>query len=303
MNLDFVRIECDIAADIPVQLTAALSDSLCCFEAQFKAACCRTAHELCSACGECVGCPYRSVFAQQLSADPEIVRLHQKPSLPFTLYVRPAENSCVTSTLGMVVIGSAIYHIEKFHTALLRMIENCIRSLLPPDNVTVRIYSLDYSGLRHEIFHAAPLSESVILLSARHVLQNTMHSEQVRLIFLSPLRLVSNGSIAHGFDFAMFFRSQLRRCSSLCAYYGTEALDLDFAHLSRAAQNVAVLEDGMLYTHPPRSAGTNNRAGLTGTVECTGLIEPMYSLLLLGSYFNAGKGAALGSGYHHVEVL
>jgi hypothetical protein len=106
----------------------------------------------------------------------------------------------------------------------------------------------------------------------------------------------------HFFDFSLFFRSQLRRCSSLCAYYGTGEMELDYANLSRAAHNVTVLEDEILYTRP-LWAPRRGKAGLIGSVECSGLVEPMYSLLLLGSYFNAGKGAAYGSGFYTVEVL
>ena len=207
-----------------------------------------------------------------------------------------------TFTVGIVVIGSAINYFEFFYLTLLRVVEAGVSTLLSPEQYTLRTFSLDYQGIRHEFTQTDSLHESVILLSVQHIMQNSVHSEHVRLLLKSPLRLFNNGSIAHRFDFAMFFRSQLRRCSSLCAYYGTGELDLDFAALSRAAQNVAVLEDDIRYTQPLWSK-RQNRAGLTGTVECAGLVEPMFSLLLLGSYFNAGKGAAFGSGYHKVETV
>jgi CRISPR-associated endoribonuclease Cas6 len=301
VDLDFVRIECEIIADIPAQLAAALYDTLQNFEAQFKASCCPTLQEPCTSCSEHVGCPYRIVFDQGLSSDPEIVRLHQKPSLPFSLYISGIDGNSSSCTVGVVVIGSAVNYIGFFHTALLRMVEAGVCTLLPPAKFTMRSYSLDYQGVRHEIRRAAPLTESVILLSGQHILQNTVHSDSVRLLLKSPLRLLSNGSIAHRFDFGLFFRTQLRRCSSLCAYYGAGELDLDFARLSESAKNVAVFDDKTYYTQPSWSKRLN-RAGLTGTAECAGLVEPMFSLLLLGSFFNAGKGASIGSGFHQLEV-
>lgn len=302
MDLDFVRIECEIIADAPAQLTAALYNELRNFEPQFKASCCPNLQEPCTSCSLHIGCPYRIVFGQQLSSDPEIVRLHQKPSLPFSLSVNGINGNTSSCTVGLVIIGSAVNYIELFNTALLRMVETGVCTVLPPAKFTLRSYSLDYQGVRHEISHATPLSESVILLSGQHILQNTVHSECVRLSLKSPLRLLSNGSIAHRFDFGMFFRSQLRRCSSLCAYYGAGELDLNFTHLSEAAQNVAVLDDKIQYTQPSWSRRLN-RAGLTGTAECAGLVEPMLSFLFLGSCFNAGKGATFGSGFHKLEVL
>jgi len=302
VDLDYTRIECDINSDAPVHLTAALYDALRNFEPLFKTVCCPNRHKACTSCSEHVECPYRFVFGQQLSSNPEIIRLHQKPALPFSLYIRVIDGNMSSCTVGMVVIGTAVNYIGFFHTALLRMVEDGVCTVLPPSKLSLRSYSLDYQGVRHEITLAAQLSESVILLSGQYILQNTVHSDHVRLSLKSPLRLLSNGSIAHSFDFGIFFRSQMRRCSSLCSYYGTGELDLDFVRLSEAAQNVAVLSDKTRYTQPQWSKRLN-RAGLIGTVECAGLVDPMISLLLLGSCFNAGKGAAFGLGFHQIEVL
>lgn len=301
MDLDFVRIEVEVIADTPVRMTAELYDALRHYAAQFRASCCSDLQKACTSCTLRYDCPYRSVFDQGLSSDPEIIRLHQKPSLPFSLYISAVDANASSCTVGMVVIGSAVNHIGYFYAALLRMVE-AVRTVLPAVTSALRSYSLDYQGVRHEFTDSACLPENVILLSGKHILQNTVHSDTARLSLKSPLRLLSNGLIAHRFDFAVFFRSQLRRCSSLYAYYGSGELDLDFARLSGSAQNVAVIEDNIRYTQPPWSKRPN-RAGLMGTAECAGLVEPMLSLLLLGSYFNAGKGAAVGSGFHQIEVL
>ncbi len=302
MGLDFVRIECEIIADTPAQLTAALYNALRNFEAQFKVSCCQTLQEQCTSCVEHIGCPYRVIFDQDLSSDPEIVRLHQKPSLPFSLYINGIDGTSSSCTVGMVIIGSAVNYVELFHTTLLCMIEECVSTVLTPAKFILRSYSLDYQAVRHEITLAVPLTESIILLSGQHILQNTVHSDSVILSLKSPLRLLNNSSIIHRFDFGMFFRSQLRRCSSLCAYYGTGELGLDYVNLSKSAQNIAVFDDKIHYTQPHWSK-RHDKAGLTGLAECAGLVEPMLSLLLLGSYFNAGKGAAYGAGFHQIEVL
>lgn len=302
MKLDFVRIECEIIVNIPFQLTSSLYDSLRTFEAHFRTVCCPTAQKSCISCAKSFGCPYRIIFAQQLSPDPEIVRLHQKPSLPFSLYISEMSINTLSFTVGMVIIGSAVNYAEFFHSALLNMVEECASSVLPSSTYTLHFYSLDYQNARHGISNAAPIPEGVITLSGQHILQNTVHSDAVRLSLISPLRLLSNGSLAHSFDFGTFFRSQMRRCSSICSYYGSGELELDFALLSEAAQKVAVSDDKTRYSQT-QWAKRLNRGGLTGSVECSGLIEPMSSLLLLGSFFNAGKGAAFGSGFHQIEVL
>lgn len=297
VDLDFVRLEYDITADNSVQLTATLYDVLRSFDAEFRSSCCQTLKATCISCCRQAECQYRQVFGQQLSPDPEIVRVHQKPSLPFSFYIRELCNAA-DCTLGMVVIGSAVNFLGIFNATLLRMVDAILHGLTH----TLHCHTVDYQGVRHEITSSAAVPESVVMLSGRHILENTVHADTVRLQLRSPLRLLSNASIAHRFDFTMFFRSQLRRCSSLCAYYGTGALNLDFIHLSQAAQKIEVLEDNIHYTQPPWSKSLN-RAGLTGSIECTGLGESMFPLLLLGSNFNAGKGAAFGSGAYQIEVM
>ncbi|MDD2271414.1 MAG: CRISPR system precrRNA processing endoribonuclease RAMP protein Cas6 [Desulfuromonadaceae bacterium] len=302
MELDFVRIECEIVTEVNAQLSTALHNALRDFEQHFRSSSCADANESCARCDCLVTCPYRIVFDQRLSSDPETVRRHQKPSLPFSLYIHKAGVGTSTCTVGLVIVGSALNYIELFHTTLIRMVDAIMCAVLNPSKYEVRTYSLDYQSCRHEITYPASIAVDAILLSAQHILQNTVHCNTIRLVLQSPLRLLNNGAIAHQFDFAMFFRSQLRRCSSLCAYYGAGEFDLDFTGLSDGAQNVTVFDDRIHYTQPAWSKRLN-MAGLVGTVKCSGLLEPMFSLLLLGSYFNAGKGATYGFGFHRLEGL
>ncbi len=302
MDLDFVRIEIEITVEIPAPLAPALSTVLRNFEAEFKSACCDTPQQVCTTCSRRDQCPRGTLFRQQLSSDPEIVRRHQKPPLPFSLYVDGAADSALICSAGLVVIGTAVHSVGYFYTALLNMVNSVLTSLSPPNSFNIRCYSLDYHGVRHEISQGASLPDGVILLSGQHIIQNSVHANSVRVSLKSPLRLLTNGTIAYQFDFAQFFRSQLRRCSSLFAYYGTGELNLDYVRLSELAQNVTVIDDEIHYIQPAWSKN-QNRAGLLGTAVCTGLVEPMSALLLLASYFNGGKGASFGSGFHGIEVL
>lgn len=302
VDLDFVRIECDVTTDSTAQLTALLYDGLRNFEVHFKSSSCPTLHEACPSCREHDACPYWIVFSQILSSDPEIVRRHQKPPLPFSLYISEINGTDATVTAGLVVVGSAVNYIDLFHMALLRTIEEYVSAELNAAKRPLRSFCLDYQGVRHEVSRGILFSDSVILLSGQYVLQNSVHTDTIRISLTSPLRLLCNGSIIHVFDFAAFFRSQMRRCSSFCAYYGSGELDLDFGQLSARAQTVTVFDDQILYSQP-RWSKRQNKGGLIGSAECSGLVEPMSALLFLGSYFNAGKGATFGSGHYEIEVM
>ena len=304
MDLDIVRIECEIITERVAQVTAPLHEELRKFETYFKTSCCRTPHKTCSSWAEHDESPYKIIFSQNLSSDPEVVRLHQKPPLPFALTVSSDERGLTTTSLsvGLVVIGSAVNFVEHFYAALLLLVETVVHSALGPDQYSYHSYMLDYQGVKHEILHGTTCSDRIILLSGQQILHNAVQSDSIRISLKSPLRLLCNGSVIHLFDFAAFFRSQMRRCSSLCAYYGSGELHLDFAQLSDRVQDVAVFDDQMRYIQP-RWSKLKNRAGLSGSAEFSGLVEPMAALLQLGSYFNAGKGATFGAGQYEIEVM
>lgn len=304
MDLDFVRIECDVSTDNVRQLTALLYCELRNYEVHFKKYGCLTSHKVCPSCNQHGECPYWIIFSQKLSSDPEIVRLHQKPPLPFALSIEERVGSYLTDvvSVGLVVIGTAVNYVDFFYTALCGMVETAVRSVLDSERYSLHTYVLDYQGIRHEVAPGTSLSEHVMLFSGYHVLHNSVHSEIIRISLKSHLRLLCNGSIIRLFDFAAFFRSQMRRCSSLCAYYGSGEMILDFVQLSDLAQKVTVIDDQIRYSQP-RWSKLKNKAGLTGSAVCSGVVEPMVPLLLLGSYFNAGKGAAFGFGQYKTEVM
>lgn len=300
MNLDLVHLEYDVSGVAPC-FARTLYGSLHRFAEYFKRVCCTVSAESCLACAV-PACPYRQVFAQQLSPDPDIVRVHQKPSLPFSLSINMFGSKSSPFTVGLVVVGAAVSLIRLFHDALVAMIGELAAEQKPSGGETIRVYALDYRKERYEIQLPGALAEHVILISARYVLEDALHAGHIRLTFATPLRLTVNGAALSRFDYAIFFRAQLRRCSSLWAYYGSGAPELDFAALSAAADNVSMLENTMYYGRRP-GHGSQGKPGLMGVVECDGLVEPMFALLQLGSYFNAGKGASYGAGFYRLEAL
>ena len=301
MDLDFVRIECDITTKNSSRLAVELFNSLRSFQSLFKSLCCPVVTMSCVSCDRRYDCPYRIVFNQELSSNPEIVRVHQKPSLPFSFYISGMDDSSSTATVGIVVVGSAVHHIQLFYIAVCGLIETVVNAADYCAGCSVTSYFVDYQDNRTEIVTPDQVLSTVLLLSGSSVFNSTVHQDQITLILLSPLRLIDNGSTVRRFDFGSFFRSQLRRCSSLIAYYGAGDLDLDYARLSTAAQSVALFDDTLQYA-VHHVQGRLYRTGLTGRIECAGLVEPMRAVLQLGSYFNAGKGATFGFGQYRIEV-
>ncbi len=206
-----------------------------------------------------------------------------------------------SSSVSLVIAGTALNYLSLFYEAFLNMIGTTLKAVMSSDFFSLTGYSVDYQGNRHLIGTADTLTDSMVLLSACHVLQDMVQGDSVTINLKTPLRLLSNGSTVQRFDFAPFFRSLLRRMSALIAYYGSGQLELDFSFLSNASIEVNCYDSTVHYVPSPWLKSLSS-SGLLGTVECIGLVEPMFSLLRLGSYFNVGKGATYGFGHFSLEV-
>jgi len=299
LDLNLVHIVLEVSSDDQVSLISQMYDAVRRFESCFKSVCCTQSDLSCHRCVEqSERCPYRSVFGQTLSHDPYVVRRHQKPPLPFTFKISKIERASSCIEISIVIAGNAIQYVSIFLDAFNLL----VASVGENNGVDIAVsgsWCLDYQGGRHEL--NAP-SLSLVLLSGLEILQSTLYSDAIRIYLESPLRLLCSGSIAHSFDFTLMFRSQLRRCSSLFAYYGEGELELDYGFLSEAAERVTCLRNNSGFTKPQ---WTNRVAlsGMLGVVEFTDLADGMLPLLMLGSYFNAGKGAAYGMGVYRIEEL
>ncbi len=272
------------------------------FDLYFRQSCCRYGLKTCHDCKEQSVCPYPDVFAQKLSVDPDVVRRHQKPPLPFALKIRQLPDSVSYLEIGLVVIGTAVNHLPVFIDAVHKMTESTYEKCHGTSTDITGIYCLDYQSVRHELETSFKDPMNLILLSCLEIMNNTSDSKNVRLILESPLRLVSAGSVLHVMNFSVFLRSQLRRCSSLFAYYGDGELDIDYFGLSSTAINVKCLNDGIKYVQPFWSQRPNC-AGLRGLSVFSGVSSGILPLLTVGSYFNAGKGASFGMGVYRAEAV
>lgn len=301
MDLNLVHIVFDVCTGTgsSALLLPHLLDTVRKFGNYFKSVSCCQGNNPCHFCSNLTEfCPYRLVFSQSLSSDPDVVRRHQKPPLPFTFKINLADQSDSCIEIAIVIAGNAIQHVSLFLRAIKLMLYS-VSEHMATDIAVAGTWCLDYQGVRHEFSEA---SGQLLLLSGLEILQAPQHSDAVKIHLDSPLRLLCGGSVSHSFNFVDLLRSQLRRCSSLFAYYGEGELELDFVYLSREAEKVTFLENDFSFMKP-HWVQRKSMAGITGVGEFTGLADGMLPLLMLGSYFNAGKGAAYGMGVYRLEAI
>lgn len=299
MDLNIVKISFELSPAVPALSFQQLYDAVRGFEQFFKAVSCQKNQTECNLCSRQSGfCAYRSVFERQLSTDADIVRKHQKPSLPYAFKIREIELNSSCYELDIVVIGNAIQQISTFRAAIELMLESVSESIGFEVEVS-GAWCFDYQDRRHKL---SDDFNSLILLSSMEIIQSCQLCYSAKIVIESPLKLLSGGSIAHSFDFGILLRSQMRRCSSLFAYYGEGELDLDYVLMSGEAKKVYSTGNSFDWQKPH---WTNRVAlsGIMGKGEFTGLTGLMLPLLNLGSYFNAGKGAANGMGVYRLETI
>lgn len=269
------------------------------FEAAFRELACRRPGRECSACDSRQDCPFWRVFGQELAVDPEIVRRHQKPGVPFAfrLPLPAAAARGASCEAGLVLIGPAVELAPLFCRALDRLLA------AGGEGARIeRVSSLDYQGRRIPL---APDGRGwdcagLVVMSAAAVrLLGQRYAEQLRITLETPLKLVNSGRELRAFNPSLFCRTVIRRVSSLAAYYGEEGEGEEFRRLAEQARAVRLIAGNFGFGAP---CGLSARyGGVSGHGLLGGGLGELAEMLRLGMLFNVGKGAAFGLGRYRVE--
>lgn len=287
-----LRIRCDDISTLARYLYSSGGEF-----AQFcRTVACRWPGRDCRVCSAACDCGWHLVFGQELTTDPEALRRHQKPPLPFSFSFPVAGSTCVSDELvcGLVVAGTAIPYLEMLLTGFAAMLKELCGQL-------AGVSSCDYHGMELALGNGSSIAQpgNLVVLSSRGILESRPWGSQSLLIGLrSPLRLVSNGRQQRRFEFSTFARNLLRRVSAMAYYYGQCRMDQDFRALSHLAEQVVCDE----YVFTWGRSGSAAMSGLTGHGRFSGNFTELIPFLVLGSYLHAGKGAAFGFGSFELGV-
>ena len=260
------------------------------FEAAFrKAVSCRRLD--CAGCTAGESCSYPATFGQKIARDPEAVRRHQKPPLPFIFQFPifpPAPNRGMTFALTLTLIGSAVQHAFCYVAAVGFLLD-------AKQGELVRVEAESPGGARTPL--ASGAYPALPLLSALDpALSGPLSTETVALRLLTPLKLMHEGRLLKSFTFSHFARSLMRRVSSLAYHYEGAEPPLDYRWLSLCSESVETLHSDCRFV-----SWGGRPAGIVGTVRISGNLEPFHLLLQLGVATQLGKGASFGFGSYRIE--
>lgn len=260
MDINLVRLRIPLTAAAEQQLAVALAGPGSTFEQPLAVLCSRS-----------------------LSSDPELVRRHQKPGLPF-VFCLPAQGA-----MDCLLVGPAIVELPRILATLA-----AIAGIPSPGS----FYAVDYQG--REVLLTADGGDELPVLSAAGLLDmaSSRYGACTRLLVTlqTPLRLVANGRELTRFEPSRFIRTVLRRLSALAAYYGVAGDPETFIRLAALADTVRMTGAVLL----PSPAG---QRGVLGSYRLQGPCDELGPLLELGGLLHVGKGAAFGAGAFGVSPL
>ena len=263
---------------------------------------CRDLSRDCFQCSLNSSCEWFFVFGQKLSSDPDALRRHQKPSLPFIFsFFQPSDGSQARTGLleyRMVVVGQAIAALEMLLTGLRQLLVRMDKTLNCGLN---RVFSCDHQGNSFPLNNEGRFAdaENLMVMSAEDIFNKCpWDCKNVTIRLLSPLKLFSQGRQLRHFDFTVFACSLMRRISSLAYYYCGYEFDCDFKSLSDAAKRVVCVEDQFSV-----EKGEDWKTSGVGGYGCfSANFGGLLPILMFGTYIHVGKNAPFGMGAYSVEI-
>jgi hypothetical protein len=237
-----------------------------------------------------------------LSTDPEAVRRHQKPPLPFVVdlpLLPDVPLYCADVEVGLTLVGSAVAHAGAFVTA---MREVCSGGF-GDGSLMVSIDGIVSQGAFGErvavqFARQGGMPANLQVLSVSDMAKKAVVSvDRVSLSFVTPLRLFHEGKALRRFDCSLFLRGLIRRVSSLVAAYGDGEMTDDFRWLALRSREVRLSDSRILFD----GSGGMTFAGIIGASLLVGDLEPFLPYLRLGEYLHAGKGASWGFGQYEIR--
>lgn len=247
--------------------------------------------------GDCRGCPsgngcvFTATFGQEIATDPEAVRRHQKPPLPFVFQfpiLSPAPNRGRSFELALNLVGSSVQHVFSYI--------HSVQHLIEAKHATLNGVEVESPGGARMPVTVGDAPELPLLSPVDPTLAGPLSTETVVVRLITPLKLVHEGRLQKSFTFASFARSLMRRVSALAYYYEGAEPSLDYRWLSQCSDAVVTRESDCRFV-----SWGGRPAGVIGTARFTGDLEPFHLLLQSGLATHVGKGASFGFGAYRVE--
>lgn len=166
---------------------------------------------------------------------------------------------------------------------------------------------MGHLGFGPQRSRARLLDQSVLTPRCSLPLSSSEKVEQVRVEFLTPTELKSDGALAETPQFDVLIRRARDRISTLRALYGSGPLEIDFEALSARALQVHLTRNETRNVkasrHSSRTGQTHPLGGFVGVAEYSGPLTEFMAYLSIASHTGLGRQTVWGKGEVATETL
>lgn len=262
-------------------------------------------------------CPYRWVF--ETPRPPGAYPLHDLWDVPRPFVITPPADARTryaagsTLDLELVLIGRSIQWLPFFILAF----ERFARGGLGRDNAQARlerIEALEPWGVTGQVIFqdgraltrdaGLPIIDGAIIAARAAAL-----APDVRLSFVTPLRLKHRGRLLDTFDLPAIVQALCWRISALAVFHGDGLWNVDYEALIAQANSVTVepevqrWEDRSRLSRRGGTAHSMEYGGMTGSAVLRGVPHELRALLLVGTQTHLGKACVFGNGALRLKSL
>ena len=329
-SLKIARYEIRLQAEEPAAVPAFAGSTLRgAFGQALKNTVCVTRHRNCESCLVSRQCIYPQVFettqqynAQQIDVpppytlDPPIHRrrkpLSDEPDAALGQWERYRELAKDDELVfGLMLMGKAISHLPYLVLAIHRMAEHGLGKGRGRFSL-VEVTNIDASCKRTAIYQGetqrfltdqSPLENLSNWMDAR--LAQLPAQESVKLKFVTPTRIKSDGDLQTQAPFDLLIRNIMRRVKLLLEFHGETNWEADYQAILAQARTVAMTEFRLRWwdmaRYSQRQQSHLRIGGFVGYSQYAGeSLQELLPLLVAGEILRIGKNTSFGLGKYEI---
>uniref|UniRef100_A0A7C6A8Q7 CRISPR system precrRNA processing endoribonuclease RAMP protein Cas6 n=1 Tax=candidate division WOR-3 bacterium TaxID=2052148 RepID=A0A7C6A8Q7_UNCW3 len=260
-------------------------------------------------CQECLlkeKCVYAFVFETPRPTTALVMRKYEKIPHPFLieppLATKTEYNPGDSLSFNLILFGKAIDFLPYFIYSFELMAEKGLgkgRGRLVVQSVN-QGRNIIYDGVTKNLKGKTKEQELKIQQPRKSV-------KQIRLEFLTPLRIIYQGRLAQSLDFHILVRNLLRRIGLLSYFHSDQPFKIDFANLINQAMKVKTQMASFKTLDWVRYSSRQERLikmdGIVGEVTYQGDLTQFIPYLEIGEKVHLGKGTTFGLGKFAFKIL
>ena len=270
---------------------------------------CIAKDEKCSTCRLQNDCMYPRLFESRTPEDTERMRKYPRipPGLRLTVepWHSPVLKPKAKFNIGLTLLGRTIDDIGLLLLALEDMLQQGIgRKSLDGDRGTAEIVSISQLEAEPILWRELNFTRSLPIKSPHWSEIPSLKSDNFKMEFTTPARIVSKGHVTSKPTFKDIFSTTLRRVSNIAYFYCGLELDADFKGLVKIAESVEFTSTFRRSEQTRYSARQKKRMefdGILGRINLLECPEELLPWLEIGAKLGIGKNTSMGMGNYIVS--